>query len=493
MMFALMFVFVVAIVGGAIDMNRWRTAHSKMQHTMDAAVLAAGKTLLIAGENKAVAAGQEYYSQNKYEHTTADTAQFVIENGNTIQGTLNAQIETAFLKVIGISELPVNIETGVALSGAVDGKSGNLEIALMLDVTGSMCDGNAAVCSSSTKLDAMREAAADLVKVVVWEDQGTYRSRVAVIPFAGRIRIAKDGEGGTLMKQMTNLDPNWSGWMRICVDGSSSSNNGAEGTTVWSCDRYENQYVSNWQIRPCVSDRNGADEATDAAPGSGRWLNAYAGNRQPIGIDSGDTTPASGTGTSQDDPLGTWNYTSDGKCNDSAEENAMLPLTSDKDILLDKISGLRAQGSTAGALGAAFSFYALSPEWSNVWPTESRPDSYSDINETTSEGAQKLRKVAILMSDGVYNTWRTNNGEDQQTVSDRAKAICENMKQKGIEIFAIGFDLDSLPASERTIAEDTLKSCGSSIEHFYNSLDTNQLKGAFRSIAMQLATIRITN
>ena len=67
------------------------------------------------------------------------------------------------------------------------------------------------------------------------------------------------------------------------------------------------------------------------------------------------------------------------------------------------------------------------------------------------------------------------------------------MKAKGIEIYTVGFDLDSLSSSERAIAEDTLKSCGTSLEHFYNTLDPAELQTAFRDIAVKLSTIALTH
>jgi hypothetical protein len=95
------------------------------------------------------------------------------------------------------------------------------------------------------------------------------------------------------------------------------------------------------------------------------------------------------------------------------------------------------------------------------------------------------------MSDGVYNTVRSWKDWNQADASAHAVQLCTNMKQKGIEIFTVGFELDTLPATERTIAENTLRACGSTIDHFYNSLNTDQLQSAFRDIAVQLTSIRL--
>ena len=152
------------------------------------------------------------------------------------------------------------------------------------------------------------------------------------------------------------------------------------------------------------------------------------------------------------------------------------------------------KGSTGGALGTAFAWYMLSPRWNSVWAGDKAGNAarYSQLKATQSNGKPKLRKVAILMSDGVFNTRRGWDDQDQQDASDDAKAVCTAMNANGIEIYTVGCDLDSLPSSERTIAEDTLKSCGSSLEHFYNTLDPAELQNAFRDIAVQLSSVSLT-
>ncbi len=57
----------------------------------------------------------------------------------------------------------------------------NLEVSMMLDITGSMGDG--------TKLADMKSAATDLVNIVVWADQSEYTSRIAIVPFAYDVRL----------------------------------------------------------------------------------------------------------------------------------------------------------------------------------------------------------------------------------------------------------------------------------------------------------------
>ena len=110
-----------------------------------------------------------------------------------------------------------------------------------------------------------------------------------------------------------------------------------------------------------------------------------------------------------------------------------MRLSSDQAALIEPIDGLTGKGSTGGALGTAFAWYMLSPNWISVWTggNAGNADPYSHLTVTQSNGKPKLRKVAILMSDGVFNTRRGWDNQDQQDASDDAKAVCTAMKAKG--------------------------------------------------------------
>jgi hypothetical protein len=298
------------------------------------------------------------------------------------------------------------------------------------------------------------------------------------------------------MAQLTGLPRRWTGHELVCTAGSGSGA-GSETYGNWVCTATGPNYLDQAEIKPCVTDRfyetSNTYDYTDLAPANGRWLNAHDGSRRPFFIDSSQTVPPSGLGASSSDPAPQWNYDTwrPGGCEDVSENNVIMPLTSNKSDLTARIDGLDAYGSTSGALGTAFSWYMLSDNWSSIWTGQSTPRPYAELTETFASGAPKLRKVAILMTDGVYNTVRGWKGWNQTDAANHATQLCTAMKAKGIEIFTVGFELDSLPASERTIAENTLRACGTSVDHFYNSLNIEQLRVAFRDIAVQLSSVRL--
>lgn len=486
---ALTFGLMFSVTGGAIDFGRVYKARNQTQNVMDAAVLAGGRVLQTSqSEAEAIAAAKSYYAQMKSPLVTHGEPSFTIEQNKTmVRGTIDGGVDTVMLGLMSFTQLPVKVRAQSQLAGGA-GAGTSYEISLMLDLTGSMCDDGNGPCSAGTKISALKAAAKDLINIALWDNQSTYTSKAALVPFSTRIRVGPDNGGGPLMKKLTDLDPTWTGWYSTCT--SSSGGGGSESGGDWTCSSYATQRKVNWPILPCVTDRTGPQEFTDAEPGSNTWLNAHGGDRMPKSWDSSDTAPSNQMGKTSADPATFWNYDDGGYCADVDPANEIVPLSSDKSMLSAKIDALQAYGATSGALATAWAWYMISPRWSGVWTGDSAPAPYGDLT-TIVDGRPKLKKVAILMTDGDYNTYRGWKDSDQLMVSANARSICQNMKAAGVEIYTVGFGLDLLPAVKRTEAENTLKSCGSDIQHFYNALDVAQLQGAFRDIALKLAMLRI--
>jgi hypothetical protein len=144
-----------------------------------------------------------------------------------------------------------------------------------------------------------------------------------------------------------------------------------------------------------------------------------------------------------------------------------------------------AAGSTAGHLGTAWAWYTLSPNWGSVFGPGSRPAAY---------GTSKLEKIAILMAGGEYNTEydrgvktsTTGGSSPNGTSTSQARQLCTNMKAAGITVYSVGFQLDTQTAI------DTLRTCATSSEHFYEATTGAELRQSFRDIALKISTLRLT-
>lgn len=495
-MFGLLAIVLVAIGGAAIDYGRITNIATQTQSALDGAVLAAGRHLQLSAEDQsgAIEIAASYFGEAVTNRlpVLGSNAQFtVVGGGSAIAGEAWADVGTPLIGLLSQSQVRVMVNSKAAFSvgGSSNGGS-SLEIALMLDMTGSMCADGSGPCATGTKIDALKSSAKDLINIVIKDSMIEGAARVALVPFSSRVRIGPPEDGATeaLMKDLTDLDPTWSGWYNYCLSWDGSGGTTSEDGGSWTCSAWESRYQTDWPIKPCVTDRTGPQEFTDAAPGPEAWLNAHGGDRRPLSWDSGTNPIASGQGLVESDPSTHWNYEPGASCYDEPEANVVVPLSQDRSALNSKIDNFVGYGSTGGALGTAWAWYMLSPNWAGLWTGAAEPGPYSDL-AAVDGSAPKLRKIAVLMTDGQYNTFRGWKEQVAADVSNRAKSICTNMKAQGIEIYTVGFDLDSLPEADKALAIETLQSCGSDIEHFYNALNAAQLKQSFQDIAMQLSRL----
>lgn len=209
---------------------------------------------------------------------------------------------------------------------------------------------------------------------------------------------------------------------------------------------YAANVSNNTSTDGCVWERSGPQAFTAAAPGPGAYLTAGA---TPADID-----PTEGT---------SWF---------SCPRATVTPLSDDKTSLKSEINRLRAGGFTAGHIGAAWASYLVSPEWSGVWPSASAPADYSD---------SKTIKVALLMTDGIFNTAYVNGTSDYQAVE-----VCKAMKEQEVLVYAVGFQAPSG-------AQATLQSCATSGDHYFKADDAEELRSAFIAIAKQLSNLRLSS
>lgn len=486
MLFAFSLVPIVAAAGLAVDYGRAQMVRDELQHAVDAAALATARKSNLEEAELKIYAESFIAANSTFDPGALDVSVTKTDTGIAVSATTSTK--TYLLPVLGYETVALSASSGVMVG------TGDIEVALVLDVTGSMCADGVGPCNSSPKLDGLKLAAQQLIDTVVTGDQSQRSTRVSLVPFSTRVRVGPDGGGSVLMHAMTDLDPTWTGWYYQCIDG--SGDGGSEDGGDWVCYQYQAVHAVNWKVMPCVTDRfyNDTDSygATDAAPGPGTWLNAHGGDRTPFSWDSADAPMSDRRGTTPGDPSTNWNYVPNGDCADVAEENELVPLTSDKELLTDRIDGLRAYGSTSGALGAAVGWYTVSPNWNGVFTGSSAPRSYAELAPDPLSGVPHLKKAVVLMTDGVFNTYRGWKEADQQTVSDWAVDVCENMHQAGIEVYTVGFALNELTLAERTIAEQTLHDCSTDASHYYDATTVDDLTQAFQAIGSRLSALRIT-
>ncbi len=287
--------------------------------------------------------------------------------------------------------------------------------------------------------------------------------------FAVNDRVYFTGVGG-----MTQLNNNL--FTVAAVNGNNFTLSGSQGgysdyTSGGSvyCTRLNCQYyaftsaANTTRIFPastCVSERAGAQRYTDASPAT-----AYVG----------------------------LNYAARQPCPSAT----IMPLTSDRNALNTRISGLTTGGSTAGHIGLAWGWYMISPNWGSLFPADSRGAAY---------GARETLKIVVMMTDGAFNTAycdgvvsrdSTNGSASDHINCDatngqpfpQASHICDAMKQQGVIIYTVGFGL----SSEGQEAQDFMRTCATDESHAYLAENGQELIAAFQAIAASITQLRITH
>lgn len=439
MMFAVLSVPMISAVGIAVDLSRAYRVTSITQNALDSAVLAAGRAGQTNTTNTlsaAQTAASSYYNAAKPVDVLSSTIALAADSTNTtFTLTATSWVSTPFLGILSrmfTSAAPsgapssctsayscVKISRSATASIGAGGNGGsNVEVSLMLDVTGSM---------AGSKLTTLKDAATDLVDTIIWADQARYTSRMAIVPFAEGVNV------GTYYTAVTNksttVSSGWGwGWGWGWGGGSST-------------------------VDPCVVDRTGSHAYKDTAPGSGSWIPSF------------------------------YEETGWSSC---APDAPIVPLTSNKTTLKNSIASLNASSGTAGALGTQWAWYMISPNWAGIWGTASAPAPYADLTTLNSNGAPKLKKFAVLMTDGEYNMMG-GSGASTSTVNSAALSVCSGMKTAGITVYTVGFQLSG------STPKNMLTSCASSPDKFYDASSEASLLAAFRDIALKISSLRLTN
>ncbi len=168
-------------VGLAIDGARYYSTSNRVKATLDAAALAAGQMLddesYTDADIQARAAGyfNAHWPQAAQSGlamaspvTTVDRAKF------EVSVALNANLQTTFGQIAGINQFDMSRVSTVSY------RTKKIELALVLDTTGSMC----MPCS---KLDAVKAAANDVVDSMLDGTHPPGTMKIAIAPFAASV------------------------------------------------------------------------------------------------------------------------------------------------------------------------------------------------------------------------------------------------------------------------------------------------------------------
>lgn len=152
----------------------------------------------------------------------------------------------------------------------------------------------------------------------------------------------------------------------------------------------------------------------------------------------------------------------------------LLPLTANRTAVVNAITALSASGSTYIPAGLMWG-------WATVSPRE-------PFNEPT-DPQNTTKRFVVLMTDGENTATPTypehDGGREGTLANSLTSQICANIKNDGIEVFTIAFEVDT------STVKSLLRNCASSPDRFYDAANSTQLASAFTGIVRQMSSLRI--
>jgi Flp pilus assembly protein TadG len=178
-MFALAVVVLAPLILGLFDVYTASEQRARLQDALDAAALYAARSdYQTDAEIDAVGDKALTVNLRLLRGATLLASDFHLTDGNT-KVTASATIQPMALAPAFWAHPAITVSTDVVRN------SKNLEVSLVLDITGSMGTGT----STGTRISDLRSAASSLVDLVVKDTQTPYYSKVAVVPWSMGVNV----------------------------------------------------------------------------------------------------------------------------------------------------------------------------------------------------------------------------------------------------------------------------------------------------------------
>lgn len=453
MIAALSVIPILSVVGLAMDLQLTSTQRAGVQAAVDSAVIAGAKSLQAGSSQEEIAIDVNNYvaaliSQNSRGTECNSVMVTVGQDEETIDASVSCTQKTTLSHVFGRKTMAFNVRSGSAYG------VGDVEVAMVFDVSGSMNDSN--------RMTSLKAAANDALDVFLPKDASTGTTPgegvlISMTSYDHMINADEFFEDVTGLKPKRKVDVEY----EECTKVSSSSGKKKKGKGKGkggskTCEQWETKVKQFTIESTCVAERGNPEAFTDVAPGKDAWIEPAQYTVKTKYNSS--TMAAVPTSVSVD------------SCNPYGPQ----PLTNDRGALDKYVKDLEPHGGTAGHMGFAWGWYSLSPNWKNVWPSISEPAEYN---------SGKTTKAIIMMTDGAFLHAVDNS---LGTSSEQAVLMCDAIKDEGILIYTVAFQAPKA-------GKDTLKACATSDEYAYEPKTTSELSDAYTNIARSISDLRISH
>jgi Flp pilus assembly protein TadG len=494
--FAVAMVPVVIAAGVGIDLARATSSKSNLQDAVDATALALAHMPPNTPQATLDAKAAEWLAANLNDKAVGPVTATVTPSTGQVVLVARSTVPTTLTAIAGFRQVAISADATVKWG------LGHVEIALVLDNTGSM---------AGAKLTRLKTAATDLVNTLATSTTSTDPNalKIGVVPFAATVKVGSSYRGQSWLNAS---QPNVAAYGDDLFNGQ----NGVNRFNLFDA------VGEGWG--GCVESRPAPYDVQDAAPTAGTPATLFVPFFAPDEPDDNKIVKSgSGWNTKYydfqndylDDQSNSANWeTRQGNKNKYTVHvsrgtgpnagcgmQSLVRLTTNMNTVKSKITAMNATGNTNIPIGLAWGWHVLSPNlpFSDGAPYESSDakkfvvlltdgDNTNDVaanpNKSTYSALGYLWQERLMDVDGVTKLNESSTAAQRTAAMDaRMMLACDNMKAKGITIYTVRIDVSgSSPAA--------LRSCASSPDKFYD-IDSTGLAEAFQNIAGSIGRLRI--
>lgn len=210
LLFGLLLIPALGAAGAALDYSRASNAKTQLQAALDATALAVARAARDMDDEQLYAFAQNYLAAN---HSTSVNAQYqltsVDRQDDAVIMTASGVVPTTVFAVLGIEDVPIGAHSEVSWN------TGRVEIALVLDNTGSM--------SRQNRMAKLKEATHGLLDILEMQAIHTDDVRISVVPFDMHVNVGTSYLGASWLKPIEEQGPGEQGQGHAHGHGASNS------------------------------------------------------------------------------------------------------------------------------------------------------------------------------------------------------------------------------------------------------------------------------
>ena len=557
MLFGLAAIPLMVGVGAAVDYGRALLVRERMGNAADAAALAVGSW---QGQTKAQlqVKARQYFDANFPPEILGAPASLNLNfSGNDVVVDVSGTVPTTMLRLANFQSIDVHasstvtigmgtLEVALALDNS--GSMAGSKLTALKTAATNLVDSLFDSANGSTKADPIKIAVVPFaagVNVGPQYANASWMDSNANNPYHGDAQEANGSpvvNNFTLFKSLKSSNDSAVAWAG-CIEARPSPYdvNDAEPSSGTPPTLFVPMFApdepDNWTCNEsnCRNSGSGSKRRVNGAPNGSVPHNNYlpdAGTAITCGSASNTDSnwtcfdgsancgPGKNSGRKEEDGFAGLNISADKNCKYGTSSNKatvatvtvrgwtagpnflctsapLLPLSTEKTTIKQRISAMQAQGLTGVGEGAMWGWRALSPG--------------EPFTQGRGYNTEENQKVLILMTDGVntytpndkflkssysiygyvsqghLGTTSTSSSTLTAKMNERTLAACNNIKAAGITVYTVAFAM-----ANESAGLGLLQSCASAEDKYFAPNSESELISAFKAIGKDISELRIT-